>query len=306
MFLIHDVKENSANMTSWFYIVGAAKAATTSLFKYLEQHPEISMSSVKEPHYFSQLGSSITQNGVYPTIPNLEAYKELFAETHDVKYLGEASPSYLWDPNVALRIHDFSPSAKIIILLRDPIDRAYSHYLADIREAREFRTFHEALVADQNMPNKGWHISHLYIELGMYCEQVRRYIQIFGEEQVLVIFFEDFITNIPKALEQVYTFLEINPLPPDKPNIQTAHNPYATPRNQLHRLLYGVKNIRRLGRWLIPEELRLFVRNRIVFKKAPKPPIDDAVINLLNPIYEPDRACLEELLGVQVPWKTWK
>ena len=106
--------------------------------------------------------------------------------------LGEASTSYLWDTHAAERIKRAVPEARILIMLRDPVDRAYSQYWNDVREGIERRSFLDALAEEQRSGPGGWGVSSLYIDCGRYADQVARYLDRFGA-RVQVLFFEDFV-----------------------------------------------------------------------------------------------------------------
>ena len=118
-----------------FFIVGAPKAGTTSLYAYLSMHPEVFMpSTIKEPDYFSHK-AILAQNLYYNTthVTNLEEYLDLFSLANGEKAIGEASVSYLYYQEAARNLYDFNPEARIIIILREPVERAFSHYLMDAR-----------------------------------------------------------------------------------------------------------------------------------------------------------------------------
>ena len=120
-------------MDRWpnFFIVGADKAGSSSLYSYLKEIPEIFMSPIKEPNYFSV--KTISQNGLLNTIRDKKKYLALFKNVKDEKIFGEASSSYLADPEAPNLIHQVSPRAKILISLRDPAERIFSHYLMSRR-----------------------------------------------------------------------------------------------------------------------------------------------------------------------------
>jgi hypothetical protein len=117
------------------FIVGAAKAGTTSLYHYLAQHPDIYMAPVKEPHFFSRIHPAPELEAFFPHVSDEADYLSLFANAHAETVRGEASTSYLSHPDVADAIWQKRPEAKIVIMLRDPVERAYSNYWYDVREA---------------------------------------------------------------------------------------------------------------------------------------------------------------------------
>ena len=125
------------------FVVGAVKAGTTSLWTHLDAHPDVFMSRPKEPHFFSRARMPADQ-----LVKDPVEYAGLFARGAALRYRGDASPSYLWDPDSPARIKEAVPDARIIISLRDPVDRAYANYLGHIREGLDPRTFRDAVRAE--------------------------------------------------------------------------------------------------------------------------------------------------------------
>src|SRR3712207_4104321 len=113
-----------------FLVIGAMKSGTTALYYYLEQHPEIYMSPVKEPNFFSQENAA-------DTVTHIGTYEQLFKGASGKKAIGEASHSYLYEPRAAAEIRRYVPKVKLIAILRNPIDRAYSHFLHMVRSGTE-------------------------------------------------------------------------------------------------------------------------------------------------------------------------
>ena len=116
-----------------FLIIGAMKSGTTALYYYLEQHPDIYMSPVKEPNFFS----SHKQENAADTVTEFGIYRQLFSGGSGKKAIGEASHSYLYEPGAAAEIRRYIPEAKLIAILRNPIERAYSHFLHMVRSGTE-------------------------------------------------------------------------------------------------------------------------------------------------------------------------
>jgi len=221
-----------------FFIVGAAKAGTTSLYSYLDKHPNVFMSPIKEPHYFSKdirckyFGDIYKSNVCFDIknylsneklekrhiafIEERSDYLQLFKESYNEKCIGEISNGYLYSKIAAKEIYDFNPNAKIIIVLRDPVERAFSHWLMDLRGDDVCRkSFLDAINEDQNNKEKGWGKSHLYIELGMYYEQIKRYLDVFPQEQILILLFDDLKNDQENFFSKLFTFLEIEHIPID-------------------------------------------------------------------------------------------
>lgn len=279
------------------FVVGAAKAGTTSLHAYLGQHPDIHMSAHKEPHFFADVRNAPN----ILAVRDRERYLALFVEGRDRRYRGEASPSYLWDPKAAERIRSASPEARIVIALRDPVERAHSHYLMDLREGLHRRSFQKALARDLEERETGWGISHLYHALGRYADQVERYLQVFARSRVHVLFFEHMRDDPGAALERLYAFLE---LPPHRPRT-APRNQFAIPRNGLASRLMGAHPLRTSLRAMLPPPVRAFVRSRLLDTRADKPEIPSDVEARLVEHYAADVERLESLLGRPVPWPRW-
>ncbi len=289
------------------FIVGAAKAGTTSLYAYLKQHPQIYMSPVKEPHFFSRVNPRREQRHIVQAIREREAYLALFEGAEGYPVAGEASPSYLWDKEAPYRIREAVPDARIVILLRDPIDRAYSHYLMDVREGIQALPFYEALVKDYQSREKGWGISHLYVELGLYYEQVKRYIETFEKDRLLILMFEDLRRDPRMVVRKVIDFLDLDAEPLDRLDTNRAFNQYAAPRSLLSLRIMRSPLIRSLARVAMPRSVRGYIRDNLLLKRGPKPPLDEEARRFLREIYEPDVRELEKLLDIDssVLRKVW-
>ena len=291
-----------------FFLVGAAKAGTTSAYAYLSQHPQVFFPRIKEPHFFTQVSLSGKQRFFVEAITDRTVYLRLFRGARGFSVVGDASPSYLWHPDVPRRIRARVPDAKIAIILRDPVERAHSHYLMDYREGVEDLSFYDALVRDMNRREKGWGVSSLYFELGQYARQVRRYFQTFPPNQIRILFFEDFRRDVKLGLRRLATFLELDTGAIDCIDTSKAHNSYAKPRSELARRLAGAKLSRILGRTVVPRKAGKFIFEKFFLRRAPKPPIDPRARELLCALYDPDVTELEKTLGYPLPQlrRSWR
>jgi Sulfotransferase domain len=280
-----------------FFLVGAAKAGTTSAFAYLSQHPQVFFPRIKEPHFFTQIHPSRKQRYFVESVTDYADYLRLFRGAGGFRVVGDASPSYLWHPDVPRRFRARVPEARIAIILRDPLQRAHSHYLMDYREGVQNLNFYDALVEDMNRREKGWGISSLYFELGQYAQQVKRYLETFQPRQIKVLFYEDFRRDVKGALCELAKFLELNTAAIERIDTSKAHNSYAEPRSQLMRRLAGAKLSRILGRTLMPREAGQFIFEKFFLRHACKPPLDPRARDLLRTLYDPDVSELEKTLG---------
>jgi hypothetical protein len=197
-----------------FFIVGSAKAGTTSLYSYLRQHPDIFMPEWKELSFF--IGDKY---GPLHKVKKPIYYYRLFEKVYNYKAVGEASTSYLYDTASPELIKNKLGIVRIIILLRDPVDMSYSLYNHQVRrEGEQLETFEAALevehdrISDPNFRKKcyGWHANYYYFQRGLYFEQVKRYLNKFGKENVKIILLDELKNDPVKISQEVFRFLEVD------------------------------------------------------------------------------------------------
>lgn len=200
-----------------FFVIGAARCGTTSLYHYLKQHPDIFLPDIKELNHFSQVESlepgdyEPPKEGVeYHTkiLKDFDNYWEQFQKAKAHQKKGDISPSYLWKPKSAQRIYNYNPKAKIIVTLRNPIHRAFSHYLMNVAVGYEtHESFKDALEGEKKTI---WGGGNLYLEWSSYYEGLKAFIDYFGRENILLLVFEDWIKNKEGMLSELFTFLEVS------------------------------------------------------------------------------------------------
>lgn len=200
-----------------FFLVGAARCGTTSLYNHLSSNQEIFLPNVKEPNFFSDVSSPKAEDYETPDFNNKyhakiitskAVYDSLYKEAQNEQIKGDTSPSYLWDKTVAKKIYDYNPKAQIIISLRHPVDRAYSHYIMNYFTGVDtFKTFKEALDAPDNLV---WGSCNQYLEMSMYYEQLKAYYDTFPKEQIKVIVYEDWTKDIETNINDLFKFLGVN------------------------------------------------------------------------------------------------
>ncbi len=202
-------------MTPNFFIVGAAKSGTTSLDRYLSQHPEIYIAPRKETHFFAAdhfLPPFIGPGDEWlnkRVIWDKDQYARLFANVTGEKAIGESSVFYLCFPGTAERIAQAVPNAKLIIILREPAARTHSAYMHAVRDGRETLEFAESLNREEERRKKGFEPLWWYKELGLYYEQVKRYLDVFGTRQVKVLLNDELRANPELVLHDVFVFLGV-------------------------------------------------------------------------------------------------
>lgn len=283
------------------YVVGAVKSGTTSLYAYLRQHPAIFFPDMKEPHFFTRPTPSPEQRHLITFIRDEASYLRLYEDADERPWRGDASPSYLWCPEAPERIRAVSPDARIIIILRDPVERAYAQYLMDYSEGAIHEPFYEALLRDWNRPDKGWGVSQLYGELGLYTGQIQRYRAVFGTDHVLVLLLEDLKKEPRVVLRRIARFLGVAEEPMDAVDTAEAHNHYLQPKGQWARRLAGHPISRFLGERIIPRSVGVYVWEHWMQKEAPKPPLDARASSFLQALYTEELLALEAELGCPLP-----
>lgn len=282
--------------TIWpnLFIVGVQKCGTTSMYRHLKQHPQVFFPEMKEPAVFANFPGPEEPVLIEPVRLTIEEYQRLYWKASGFEIIGDASPHYLGDREPAERIHEVSPTAKIIIMLRDPVVRAHSAYLMNSLHGWDSApSFREALQQDEPRRKTSWYTSHRYVEAGLYCDQVRHYINLFGRAKVKVLLFEDLAKRPGKLLSSVASFLEIDPGPFDSIELTEVHNSYRKPRSvAAYQIFSGL----RLNKG-IPHSLRRRLKRSPLFFDTKKPPLDNQSRQLLQRIYDRDICSLEKLLG---------
>lgn len=182
-----------------FLVIGAEKSATTWLYNKLKQHPEIFMPETKEILYFNKLDSNLNERNLFNK-KKLSWYKNFFSEVTDEIAVGEVSPMYICDPLAAKRIKKTIDNIKIIAILRNPIDRAYSHYWMAKSKGDTYLDFKEIV---QKKERK-------FIKRGLYYRQLVEYYQLFDKNKIKIVLFSEMLNNKEKELKNIYDFLEIN------------------------------------------------------------------------------------------------
>jgi hypothetical protein len=193
--------------TPEFIVVGSAKSGTTSVYNYLKQHPDIFMPDFKEPHYFVS-----DQPLNFETITDSESYFKLFEDAGD-RICGEASTGYLYFPEAAERIKHSLPDTKIVALVRDPVERAFSMWGHQQRESLEPLSFEAAIVLELNGEPRhrdGVEYGFNYCELGLISAQLKRYIELFGHENVFIGDYTELKQDPKTFMRKLFDFLDVD------------------------------------------------------------------------------------------------
>ena len=280
-----------------FLIVGAAKSGTTSLYYYLKQHPHIFMPAIKEP-FFYVIVEGKDENILLPhdTVDSLDEYRKLFKDASPLQVKGEASVGYLYLHERTIKnikkYHSRWNKLKIIIILRNPVDRALSHYLHYCMFYNEKLTFEEIINAYISK-----NISKYYeyiIDYGFYYPQVKAYKENF--EHVKVYLFDDLKRDAKKLIKDIFEFLEVDSALEIDTNIKT--NPSGMPRNRfLTDLMMKENPAKSIIRLILPEKLRAKIstgiKKHLLFKKTT---MNEKTRKLLEELYRHDILKLQDLI----------
>jgi hypothetical protein len=303
-----------------FIIVGAQKAGTTSLYKYLKMHPDVYMPEDKEPGFFvkafpdtdrfSDLYRPVNNEKVVPLDAlkdgcfSLDDYKKLFANATKRMVVGEASTPYLPSKNAAARIKELLPNAKIVVMLRDPIRRAYSAYTYNYSRGTEpAKTFSEALSQELSGGRDKWLYGWRYLYAGRYSEHLSRYFEYFPLEQIKIVRFEDFKDNPQIVYQQVCDFLGLSSQVihgAEPENVTTYHsNIFLRYARRIFTTDNKLKSVVKI--WL-PKRVRKAWANKslkFIDKGGSRPPkLSDEDLNVLKKYYLPLNSELEKLTGL--------
>ena len=245
-----------------FYFVGAPKAATTSIFHYLGQHPDLFLPEIKEPHYFSCPEVKETYYQV-TFIDDTEQYLALYNEGTN-RLRGDCSTSYLFSIEAARRIRNCRPDAKIFMILRNPIDRAISHYLMDMR----FGLIDIPLINILNDPSRYPLYFKEYVEGSLYADQVNRYLAAFPSDQINIILYEEISADPSSVLKGIFKSMGVSQNVSLSFNRANEHRVY---RNQALRRITKSTFLRSLAR-RIPPPMKEWTQAMLTTRR--KPPLD--------------------------------
>jgi hypothetical protein len=287
-----------------FIIIGAAKAGTTALYHYLRQHPQIFMSRVKEPHFFTYEGQHPNAQGPGDSVNNaiieLGEYQALFDAVQGEMAIGEASPTYLYSAKACERLQFHLPEAKLIAILRQPADRAFSAFMHQTRDGLEdYTDFADALEAEERRIQSNWGPIWHYKRGGLYAQQLDRYYSVFARSQIRVFLYEEFRKDPLGILRSVYDFLGVDPdFRPDttvRPNVSGIPKSRVTQRT-IKALFERDNPVKRLSRALLPFDWRWRFTTAVRNWNLARLEMPAELRRQLTDFYRPDIARLETLL----------
>jgi hypothetical protein len=257
------------------------------------------MSAVKEPHYFLMRSRAQPYKGPPDDvwITTLDEYEDLFQGAAPGQLKGEASTLYLWSQDAVVNMRALVPDIKVICVLRNPIDRAWSHYMLHCFQGKEPLSFEAALAAESERAASEWSPMWLYRDLGLYGRQIAGCLDVFPQEQLLPLLYEDIRDDYPGSVAKIFDFLDLSSQA--SVDLKTRWN--VSGRVRYPRVQQAIDDHAPLLRALLKplpvrtrQRLRAAVQRRIV---KPEDMTDMAVRRALQDYYQEDIVRCERLIG---------
>lgn len=274
-----------------FIVIGVAKAGTTSIYRYFDQHPQVYMYPEKGTNYFGYADARDWQwwdEGDPPLLRHFQAktfeeYEAAFEGATDELAVGEVSPQYFRSPTAARRIRESLPEAKLIASLRNPAERAFSGFLMRRRRGESVRTAYEELTPAAS-----------HVKEGFYYRRLKRYFDEFPRDQLKVFLFDDFRRDPGRTMSELFDFVGVDSS--FVPDTTPKHNPANLPKSRLaNRVLYHPRVIR-TAKTLLPVPAHGLAKRARQLNLKASPTLPDDLRGRLLEIYREDILQLEELL----------
>lgn len=290
-----------------FVIAGAPKAGTTWLYRNLGRSPGVFLTANKEPRYYSvEEGERLGFRGpgddswMGHFVRSRQGYERLYEGAAAGQLRGEASSDYLYRSAVAARrLREEAPGARLVFILRDPVQRAYSNWLHHVRDGREDLSFGAALAAESGRIESGrawwWH----YRQRGFYGRQLEPFLDRFPADQVLLLTHEELRRDPAGLLRRVGAFLEVE-VGADDEVLAEARNQSHVPRSRTHRVARRVLRPNRVATALLPQAARTRLRHKVNRATLYRPAILSEDHRKLRRAYDADTRRLGENTGLDV------
>jgi hypothetical protein len=306
--MINDTYPNLPN----FLIVGAARCGTTTLYKRVMDHPQVYFPSIKEPKFLAGSKNAVDFTGPNDKkireriISSEQEYFSLFSDTHGARVVGEASVDTLYYYKTAIsNIKRYIGDPRIVIILRNPVDRAYSAFRLLTRDGRERLSFKEALEVEDERIQAGYEFMWHYVNAGMYAEAVKQFKEQFSH--VLVLTFDELIGNPADLFERLFRFLNITPIRPRRPHRRFAcSGPLWMPA--MHQSEGSMaSHPQSLKNSTVPKAVRSIVyrtmRRAITYTRIFDPVVSPEIAVHLQQWFAPDITKLQTVTGLELsPW----
>lgn len=295
-----------------FMIIGAAKSGTTSLAQYLTQHPGVYFSPYKEPNFFALTGCVLPQGGPAPanilfellhrhTVVDLDQYLSLFAQAGSLA-AGEASVRYLYYPEAPVHIQQTIPDVRLVAILRDPIERLYSHYCMNVQHQLEPLSLMEALEQEGERVALGWGWDWHYVRLGYYAQQLQRFYDVFPADQIKVFLYQDFAASPLTVFREVCRHIGVDDeFEPDMSRRQKAA--YRPRSFAVDRWLHWPAPSRSALESILPTSIFRRMKSGLrLVNSGPVPSMDPGLRKKLQPVFQDDARELSLILDRDIPW----
>jgi hypothetical protein len=298
------------------FIVGQPKSGSTALHQFLSEHPDVFMSPYKEPSYFCpdlhEESDAYHRKRVHFPIRTPEQYAALFEGVSDESVVGESSVNYLFSKTAADEIAAFDSTAKIIIILRNPVDYLFSFYLMNARRSWEPATsFAEALSLEETRergvlipPNVNFPSTLLYAQRARYREQIERFLARFSPEQIKVLVYEEFKRDNAALYRETLEFIGVDPA--FRPEFRHV-NPTGEVRYPRLNAMLRHRTVIRLGYLLVPPSRHRWIQqnilNKLVSHEREAPKVEAGLREELMRQLAPEVARTSELLGIDLAEK---
>ena len=283
-----------------FLIIGVQKAGTTSIYNYLRQHPQVYMSPIKETNFLEKDWEKVgREQNLYNSngIDTWEKYCQLFADAKDEIALGEASPNYLFHYESSVeRILKYVPEAKLIAILRNPIERAYSDYLMHIRDEIGEQL---SLKAEIELRPR----SSFLLKKGFYSTQLKYYFENFDNSQIKIYLYDDLKANPIKLMQDLYKFIGVDSsfCPDMSEKVQMAQIPKSRLVNKLLKKQNPVRSfVAKNLKLFLPEAQRQKLRSQLIKLNSDgkeKAKLSQEERKMLKDLYQEEIVSLQELIG---------
>ncbi|MDJ0660797.1 MAG: sulfotransferase [Crocosphaera sp.] len=287
-----------------FLVIGTAKAGTSSLWYYLNQHPQIYMTPRKETGFFAFEGTNLDFQGPGDQekdklpINNLDIYLQQFKYFKNEIAVGEACTDYIYSPKAPERIHHYIPDVKLIAILRNPIDRAFSQFLGNLKRGVEpLNDFSQAIKQEDKRIADNWHYRWHYRERGFYYRQLKPYFDKFDRNQIRIYIYDDWKNKQIQTLRDIYKFINVdtNFIVDTSKKLHTS--PKTIPKNKLfNKLLLSPNLLKSSLKLFIPEKIRQKIWSQLNQKNQAKPSLSYKLRQQLINIYREDILQLQDLL----------
>ncbi|MFN7994633.1 MAG: sulfotransferase [Bryobacteraceae bacterium] len=301
-----------------FFVVGAPKAGTTSLYHYLDQHPEIFMSPIKEPNYFASevrienfapelrmaaerdlqalriyLDGEITEKRFGGIVSDWEDYVRLFRNAKEERAIGEASVIYLWSETSARNIQERLPDARIIMILRNPIDVAFSQYWHAVEAGAQRDSFRHAIESCVKYRERWLNVLNPFLQTGLYSAQVKRYLERFPPDRIRIYDYQAYSASPAPLLQDLFGFLGVDTA--FRPDFSIRHLQPRTPHSVSVNYVLKKSGVWERLKKLCPEFLRPYAR-AAAYRQHVGPTMDPNDRRYLADYYREDVRKLSALL----------